>query len=180
MDACQRPSANPFLFPKERNIPCHLDPHSLARDVGHGNCLYSLFNFRGDFGLWSRNPCQIAHVGRVIDEASTGLHPWYPSFLRRNPPKHPPSLFELRPSPTVVGYGRRRSEGPTVAFIYGLAPMVFCEGGYIDYSRGSREMQVDLLTVNLVNFEMGLFFVGILLGSWSFNMLMLPLLYGLP
>ncbi len=41
-------------------------------------------------------------------------------------------------------------------------------------------MQVDLLTVNLVNFEMGLFFVGILLGSWSFNMLMLPLLYGLP
>ncbi len=25
-------------------------------------------------------------------EASTGLHPWYPSFLRRNPPKHPSSL----------------------------------------------------------------------------------------
>ncbi len=39
------------------------------------------------------------------------------------------ALFELRPSPTVVGYGRRRSEGPTVAFIHGLTPMVFCEGG---------------------------------------------------
>ncbi len=39
-------------------------------------------------------------------------------------------------------------------------------------------MQVDLLTVNLVNFEMGLFLVGILLGSWSFSMLMLPLLFG--
>ena len=33
---------------------------------------------------------------RFKNEASTGLHPWYPSFLRRNPPKHPPSLFELR------------------------------------------------------------------------------------
>jgi len=34
---------------------------------------------------------------KFIHEASTGLHPWYPSFLlRRNPPKHPPSLFELR------------------------------------------------------------------------------------
>ena len=30
------------------------------------------------------------------NEASTGLRPWYPSFLRRNPPKHPPSLSELR------------------------------------------------------------------------------------
>jgi len=39
------------------------------------------------------------------------------------------ALFELRPSPTVVSYGRRRSEGPTVAFIHGLTPMVFCEGG---------------------------------------------------
>ena len=39
-------------------------------------------------------------LGRaVLDfsyEASTGLRPWYPSFLRRNPPKHPPSLSELR------------------------------------------------------------------------------------
>ncbi len=50
-------------------------------------------------------------------------------YIRRNPPKHPPSFFELRPSPTVVGYGRRRSEGPTVAFIHGLTPMVCCEGG---------------------------------------------------
>ncbi len=29
-------------------------------------------------------------------EASTGASPSYPSFLRRNPPKHPLSLFELR------------------------------------------------------------------------------------
>ena len=29
------------------------------------------------------------------NKASTGLCPWYPSFLRRNPPKHPPSLSEL-------------------------------------------------------------------------------------
>ena len=41
-------------------------------------------------------------------------------------------------------------------------------------------MQIDLLTVNLVNFEMGLFLVGILLAFWSFSMLMLPLLYGFP
>ncbi len=39
-------------------------------------------------------------------------------------------------------------------------------------------MEVDPLTVNLVNFEMGLFLVGILLGFWSFSMLMLPLLFG--
>ena len=45
---------------------------------------------------------------------------------------------------------------------------------------GSKEMQIDLLTVNLVNFEMGLFLVGILLGSWSFSMLVLPLLFGFP
>ncbi len=32
-------------------------------------------------------------------EASTGLRPWYPSFHRRNPPKHPPSLSELRRVP---------------------------------------------------------------------------------
>ncbi len=38
------------------------------------------------------------------------------------------ALFELRPSPTVVGYGRRRSEGPTVAFIHGHMPVVFCGG----------------------------------------------------
>ena len=31
-----------------------------------------------------------------INEASTGFRPWYPSFLWRNPPKHPPSLSELR------------------------------------------------------------------------------------
>jgi len=35
-------------------------------------------------------------------------------------------------------------------------------------------MQVDLLTVDLVNFEMGLFLV------WSFSMLVLPLLFGFP
>ncbi len=34
-----------------------------------------------------------------VREASTGLRPWYPSFLRRNPPKHPPSLSELRRVP---------------------------------------------------------------------------------
>ncbi len=34
-----------------------------------------------------------------LHEASTGLRPWYPSFLRRNPPKHPPSLSELRRVP---------------------------------------------------------------------------------
>ena len=41
-----------------------------------------------------------------LNEASTGLHPWYPSFLQRNPPKHPPSLFELRrvrPSHSSMG-----------------------------------------------------------------------------
>ncbi len=40
------------------------------------------------------------------NETSTGFHPWYPSFLRRNPPKHPPSLFELRrvrPSHSSMG-----------------------------------------------------------------------------
>ncbi len=70
------------------------------------------------------------------NEASTGLRPWYPSFLQRNPPKHLPcllrrsgrfgcegwALFELRPSPTVVGYGRRRSEGPPFAFVHRLTP----------------------------------------------------------
>ncbi len=34
-------------------------------------------------------------------------------------PLCPPSLSELRPSPTVVGYGRRRSEGPPCAFTHG-------------------------------------------------------------
>ncbi len=37
--------------------------------------------------------------------------------------------FELRPSPTVVGYGRRRSEGLPCAFIHGLMAVVCCEGG---------------------------------------------------
>ena len=72
---------------------------------------------------------QDVHTGLLFHEASTGLRPWYPSFLRRNPPKHPPSLSELRPSPTVVGYGRRRSEGPPFAFIHGLLAVVLCEGG---------------------------------------------------
>ncbi len=39
------------------------------------------------------------------------------------------ALCELRPSPTVVGYGRRRSGGPPFVFIYGLTAVVFCEGG---------------------------------------------------
>jgi len=64
-------------------------------------------------------------------EASTGLRPWYPSFLRRNPPKHPPLLSKLRPAPTVVGYGRQRSEGPPFAFVHGLIAVVFCAGGQI-------------------------------------------------
>jgi hypothetical protein len=34
--------------------------------------------------------------GILNNEASTALRWWYPSFLRRNPPKHPPSLCELR------------------------------------------------------------------------------------
>ncbi len=41
----------------------------------------------------------IFFCGMSCHEASTGLRPWYPSFLRRNPPKHPPSLSELRRIP---------------------------------------------------------------------------------
>ena len=43
---------------------------------------------------------------------------------------HPPLLFELRPSPTVVGYGRRRSEGPARAFIPGLSLLRRSSLGY--------------------------------------------------
>jgi len=42
------------------------------------------------------------------NEASTGLRPWYPSFLRRNPPKHPPCL--LRRSGRFGCEGRALSE----------------------------------------------------------------------
>ncbi len=39
------------------------------------------------------------HAPFPSHEASTGLRPWYPSFLRRNPPKHPPTLSALRRVP---------------------------------------------------------------------------------
>jgi len=37
--------------------------------------------------------CRLSPRGH---EASTGVSPWYPSSLQRNPPKHLPSLFELQ------------------------------------------------------------------------------------
>ncbi len=44
-------------------------------------------------------------INRHFHEASTGLHQWYPSFLRRNPPKHLPSprLRQVRPSHSSTG-----------------------------------------------------------------------------
>ena len=52
----------------------------------------------------------------VSNEASTGLPPWYPSL----------SSAESAEAPS---FAIRASDGPTVAFIHGLTPMVFCEGG---------------------------------------------------
>ena len=41
-------------------------------------------------------------------------------------------------------------------------------------------MQVNLLTMNLVNFEMGLFLLALLAGTWFFYSLILPFLFGFP
>ncbi len=41
-------------------------------------------------------------------------------------------------------------------------------------------MQVNLLTMNLVNFEMGLFLLALLLGTRSFNTLIFPFMFGFP
>jgi len=59
---------------------------------------------------------QFKRLPMSINEASTGLHPWYPSL----------SSAESAEAPS---FALRASEGPTVAFIHGHTPMVFCEGG---------------------------------------------------
>ena len=54
--------------------------------------------------------------GRLENEASTGLRPWYPSFFSAKSAEAP-------------SFALRASEGPPLAFIHGLTVVVFCEGG---------------------------------------------------
>ena len=65
------------------------------------NCLSDSLACRGHMTDPSAQTGRVSPVVDVINfrgsnEASTGLRPWYPSFLRRNPPKHSPLLSELR------------------------------------------------------------------------------------